>query len=48
MKKIILATSLVCNAVLLYRLNEDKKDIYDLTERAHFYKQKFDENLEDH
>lgn len=48
MKKLILTASLVCNAVLLYRLNADKKELYDLTERAHFYKQKFDENLEGH
>jgi len=44
MKRIIFVASLLSNVVLLYKLNENKKDLYDLSERAKFYKQQFDEN----
>lgn len=46
MRKFILLASLLSNLVLLYQLSEDKKNIYDLSERAKFYKQKFDENVD--
>ena len=43
MKKLILTASLIFSAILVYRLNENKKDLYDVTERANFYKKKYDE-----
>ncbi len=48
MKKFIFIISLLGNAALLYRLNENKKSIYDLTEREHFYRQKFNEHTDNY
>ncbi|HIW88993.1 MAG TPA: hypothetical protein H9869_03880 [Candidatus Ligilactobacillus excrementipullorum] len=40
MKKLIFIASLLGNVILLYQLNEDKKNLYDLRERSEFYKNK--------
>ncbi|CAM4345105.1 hypothetical protein GA0061075_11024 [Weissella hellenica] len=42
MKRIIFIVSSLCNVILLYKLSEKNKDIYNLSERANFYKNKFE------
>jgi len=40
MKRLIFVASLLGNVILLYQLNEDKKNLYDLQQRLDFYKNK--------